>query len=336
MFYPSANLRAFDKYQLLDCLAQGGLGAIYLAVTGDRGFERLMILKTVVPALIDAAYAARFRDEAKAATRLSHDNLLRVFDAGFVLGEAFLAMDFLEGRDLRSIWNRCARKQVAFPIDLSVHIIKELCRGLAHAHAFLGRPILHRDVSPPHIAISYTGEVKLLDLGLAPSTLKPDVVAPGIATYGNVAYQSPEQARSEPLDGRSDMYSAGVVLWELLTGRQLFPPSGDQLQDLASRASTGEPMRPSQRASRVPIELDAICLKALSPSKRDRYADCDEMAQVLGTWLEDHAPTTDETSLASFMLQMFAVELCASGLSGGEAPRPSSPADSAAQRRVKN
>ena len=300
--------RKFGKYHLLGPLAQGGMGALYLAVGGDRGLERLMVIKTVLPHLADAEYVARFRDEAKVVVKLSHGNLIPVFDAGLVGGELFLAMDFVEGRDLRAVWNRCAKKQVAFPIDVAVYIVKELCRGLAYAHSFPDLHLVHRDISPPNVLVSYTGEVKLTDFGLASSTLKIEKTAPGII-YGKVAYMSPEQARGEKLDGRSDMYAAAIVLWELLTGRQLFPPGKDQPQDLLARAKNPEPMRPSKRAPRVPVELDEICLKALAASKDDRYADCDAMRMALQGWLAQNAPTTDGTRMSAFLAELFAEDI---------------------------
>jgi serine/threonine protein kinase len=284
------------------------MGALYLAVTGDRGLERMMVIKTVLPHLADAEYVARFRDEAKVVVKLSHGNLIPVFDAGLVGGELFLAMDFVEGRDLRAVWNRCAKKQVAFPIDVAVYIVKELCRGLAYAHSFPDLNLVHRDISPPNVLVSYTGEVKLTDFGLASSTLKLEKTAPGII-YGKVAYMSPEQARGEKLDGRSDMYATGIVLWELLTGRQLFPPGKDQPQDLLARAKNPEVMRPSKRAPRVPPELDEICLKALAANKDDRYADCDEMRMALQGWLAANAPTTDGTRMAAFLQELFAEDI---------------------------
>jgi serine/threonine protein kinase len=284
------------------------MGALYLAVTGDRGLERMMVIKTVLPHLADAEYVARFRDEAKVVVKLSHGNLIPVFDAGLVGGELFLAMDFVEGRDLRAVWNRCAKKQVAFPIDVAVYIVKELCRGLAYAHSFPDLNLVHRDISPPNVLVSYTGEVKLTDFGLASSTLKLEKTAPGII-YGKVAYMSPEQARGEKLDGRSDMYATGIVLWELLTGRQLFPPGKDQPQDLLARAKNPEVMRPSKRAPRVPVELDEICLKALAASKEDRYKDCDEMRMALQGWLATNAPTTDGTRMSSFLQELFSEDI---------------------------
>jgi serine/threonine protein kinase len=300
--------RKFGKYHLLGPLAQGGMGALYLAVTGDRGYERLMVIKTVLPHLADAEYVARFQDEAKVVVKLSHGNLIPVFDAGQVGGELFLAMDFVEGRDLRAVWNRCAKKQVAFPIDVAVYIVKELCRGLAYAHSFPDLHLVHRDISPPNVLVSYTGEVKLTDFGLASSTLKLEKTAPGII-YGKVAYMSPEQARGEKLDGRSDMYAAAIVLWELLTGRQLFPPGKDQPQDLLTRAKNPEPPRPSKRAPRVPVELDEICVRALAPSREDRYADCDAMRMALQTWLAQNAPTTDGTRMSAFLQELFTEDI---------------------------
>ncbi|MEJ7600857.1 MAG: protein kinase [Kofleriaceae bacterium] len=300
--------RKFGKYHLLGPLAQGGMGALYLAVSGDRGLERLMVIKTVLPHLADSEYVARFRDEAKVVVKLSHGNLIPVFDAGLVGGELFLAMDFVEGRDLRAVWNRCAKKQVAFPIDVAVYIVKELCRGLAYAHSFPDLNLVHRDVSPPNVLVSYTGEVKLTDFGLAASNLKLEKTAPGII-YGKVAYMSPEQARGEKLDGRSDMYAAAIVLWELLTGRQLFPPGKDQPQDLLARAKNPEPMRPSKRAPRVPVELDEICLRALAAEKKDRYPDCDAMRMALQTWLAHNAPTTDGTRMSSFLQELFTEDI---------------------------
>ncbi len=300
--------RRFGNYHLLAPLAQGGMGALYLAVRGDRGLERLLVIKTVLPHLADEEYLARFRDEAKVVVKLSHGNLIPVFDAGQVGGEVFLAMEFVEGRDLRAVWNRCAKKQVAFPVEVAVYVVKELCRGLSYAHAFGGLKLVHRDVSPPNVLISFSGEVKLTDFGLASSTLKLEKTAPGII-YGKVAYMSPEQARGEELDGRSDLYAAAIVLWEMLTGRQLFPPGKDQPQDLIKRARNPRVPAPSARAPRVPHELDEICLKALGARSEDRYQDCEEFREALAVWLADTHPGTDASRLESFLHKLFAEDI---------------------------
>ena len=246
--------RRFGGYVLVKPLARGGMGALYLAVHGQRGLEKLCVVKTALPHLAGRSYVQRFKDEAKVVVRLSHGNLVGVFDAGQVHGEIYLAMEFVEGKDLRAVWNRCAQKGIAFPLPVAAHIVKELMRGLAYAHGFEGLRLVHRDVSPPNVLLSYSGEVKLTDFGLATSTLKLEKTAPGVI-FGKVSYMAPEQARAETLDGRTDIYSAGVILWELLTGRQLFAAgarpagaAGQDQEDLLERVRHPEIMPPSKRA----------------------------------------------------------------------------------------
>jgi len=214
--------RRFASYVLLKPLARGGMGELYLALSGAPGMEKLCVIKKVLPHLVAPDNVQRFRDEAMVAVRLSHGNLVTVFDAGHSDDQIYLAMDFIEGKDLLATWNRCAQRGVPFPIEVAVYIVKELARGLGYAHAFGGLNLVHRDVSPANVLLSYTGEVKLTDFGLATSTLMLQHTAPGII-FGKLSYLAPEQARREPLDGRTDIYVCGILLWELLTGQQLFP-----------------------------------------------------------------------------------------------------------------
>src|SRR4029077_20303839 len=174
------------------------------------------------PNLVSPENAKRFRDEAMVVVRLQHGNLVPGFDAGRNGDQIYIAMEYVAGKDLLAVWNRCAQKRVPFPIDVAVFIVKELARGLGYAHAFGGLKLVHRDVSPANVLLSYTGEVKLTDFGLARSTLKLQQTAPGII-FGKLSYLAPEQARREHLDGRTDLYVCGILLWELLTGQQLFP-----------------------------------------------------------------------------------------------------------------
>jgi serine/threonine protein kinase len=302
--------RRFGPYVLVKPLARGGMGALYLALRGQAGMDKLCVVKTALPHLADRSYLQRFRDEAKVVVRLSHGNLVTVFDAGEVKSEMFLAMDFVEGKDLRAVWNRCAQKGTAFPINVAVHLVKELARGLAYAHAFEGLHLVHRDVSPPNVLLSYSGEVKLTDFGLATSTLKLEKTAPGVI-YGKVSYMSPEQARGEALDGRTDIYSAGVMLWEMLTGRQLFPPGGrdpagmETEDDLLERVRRPQIPPPSQRTSRVPTELDAICAKALAVDPAARYQTGEELRSDLAAFLAKTAPSTDGEQVARFLRDLF-------------------------------
>jgi serine/threonine protein kinase len=286
------------------------MGALYLALHGHRGMEKLCVVKTALPHLVEKGYLQRFKDEAKVVVRLSHGNLVGVFDAGQVKGEIYLAMDFIEGKDLRAVWNRCAQKGVAFPLPVAVQIVKELVRGLGYAHSFEGLKLVHRDVSPPNVLLSYSGEIKLTDFGLATSTLKLEKTAPGVV-YGKVSYMSPEQARGETLDGRTDLYAAGVILWELLTGRQLFgqpavrAASDEPQDDLLERVRHPQVVPPSQRASRVPRELDLLVVKALAPRPEDRFQSGEEFRSELAAFLAKHAPAMDGHQIARFLRELF-------------------------------
>ena len=285
------------------------MGALYLACQGDQGMEKLCVIKTVLPQLADRQYLARFRDEAKVVVRLSHGNLVPVFDAGIVKmsgsEELYLAMEHVDGKDLRAVWNRCAKKGIAFPVDVACYIARELSRGLYHAHTFDSIKLVHRDVSPPNVLLSYSGEVKLTDFGLAASIMKTERTAPGIV-YGKLSYMSPEQARAETLDGRSDLFSVAIILWELLTGRQLFPQGTSELIEKV-RNPTIDP--PSKHAARVTPQLDAILLKALAPNCDERYVDCEAFRSALAEFLAQTAPTTDNARVAGFLRQLFAEEI---------------------------
>jgi serine/threonine-protein kinase len=188
---------------LLRPLARGGMGQLYLAMTGAPGLEKLCVVKQVAPEIVAAEHARRFRDEAMVALRLSHGNLVSVFDAGIHGDRIFLAMEYVSGRDLHAVWNRCAEYRVPFPVEIAVHVIKELCRGLAYAHAFEDLALVHRG------RVARQRDAVVLGRGEADRLRAGDVDAqdrktvPGII-YGKVSYLAPEQARRDKLDGRAD------------------------------------------------------------------------------------------------------------------------------------
>jgi len=337
---PGGFPRRFDKYVLLKPLARGGMGQLYLALTGAAGLEKLCVIKQVIPELVASENARRFRDEALVALRLAHGNMVSVFDAGMEGGQIFLAMEYVDGKDLLATWNRCAEKRVPFPVDISVYILKEVARALVYAHAFEDLKLVHRDVSPANVLLSHTGEVKLTDFGLAMSILKMERTTPGIV-YGKLSYLSPEQARRHPLDGRVDIYAAGILLWELLTGRQLFPiasPKDQPNPDAMARARNPEVVPPSKITSRVPPELDRIVMRALAAEREDRYPNAELLRADLAGFLAETAPKTDADRLAGFLRPLFADDVRAekqererlitasrSMLSGAIGARPSGP-----------
>jgi len=321
------------------------MGELDLAVTGGRGMEKLCVIKRVLPHLLASDNVQRFREEAMVVVRLSHGNLVGVLDAGRLSGpedakdgkgdkdsgQFYLAMDFVEGKDLLATWNQCAAKRVAFPVEIAAYIVKELARGLAYAHAYRDLHLVHRDISPANVLLSYSGEVKLTDFGLATSKLKEQQTAPGII-YGKLAYLAPEQARGDALDQRTDLYAAGILLWEMLTGQQLFPVRSDKAHvKLTDEAPVGNPTvealerlrspaiaAPSTLTGRVPPELEEITMKALAAEPKDRYQTGEELRSDLGSFLARHAPETDAATLAAFMTTLFKEQIDAERLERDE------------------
>jgi eukaryotic-like serine/threonine-protein kinase len=301
--------RPFGKYTLLRPLARGGMGEIQLAAAGEvGGFEKLCVIKKVLAEHTDESKANRFLDEAKVVIRLSHTNLVSVFDVGKADGEFYIAMEFVEGHDLGAVWNKCAEKKARFPVDIALFIVREVCRGLAYAHTYGGLNLVHRDVTPPNIMISYFGEVKLTDFGLARSRLKQEFTAPGVV-YGRLAYLAPEQARGTPVDARTDLYSVGIIMWELLTGSQLFRVSAADPVTAISIVRNPQVEPPSKRVPRLPSSLDELVMKALAVSPSDRFQTAEDMRRTVGIELAAIAPTVDAERVASFMRMLYGEEI---------------------------
>jgi serine/threonine protein kinase len=296
--------RRFGKYVLLKPLARGGMGEIHIAATGERGFQKFCVIKKVIAEKADRGKANRFLDEAKVVLRLSHGNLVPTFDAGEVAGEFYIAMELVEGKDLREIWNQCVRTRTRIPLDVALHVGREVARALSYVHSYGDLKLVHRDVAPPNILLSYFGEVKLTDFGLARSVLKQEHTAPGIV-YGRASYLAPEQARGEVADSRSDIYSLGIVLYELLTGSQYLQLGGLDAATAMSVIRHPRPVPPSAKAPWVVPELDAIVLRALAPTREQRYQTAEEMRQALSDVIAKSSPRADAERAAEFLRGLY-------------------------------
>jgi eukaryotic-like serine/threonine-protein kinase len=303
----SAYPRRFGKYVLISPLAQGGMGEIHLAYSGQAELKKLCVIKTILGHLADEEFIARFLDEAKTVVKLSHGNLVPVFEAGNFEGQFFLAMEYIEGRDLRDVWNRLGEAQRTMPLDLALYIVREICRGLTYVHGFGDLHLVHRDVSPPNVLLSYTGEVKLTDFGVATSTIKLQKTAPGIL-LGKLSYMSPEQAKNEKVDARADIYSAGVILWELITGKRLFPPDKSQLERY-ERAINPLIAAPSTVNHSLPPVLDLVVARALSPQRESRIAEAELLRRELASQLAKLSPTTDALSLQALLKELYGPDI---------------------------
>ena len=226
----------FGKYTLLRRLAKGGMAELFLAIQKSvAGFEKLLVIKRILPQMNqDRAFIDMLLHEARIAATLSHPNIIQIFDVGQVDGVYFIAMEHAHGEDLRSMVRQMKRKNVAeFPTEHALGIILGVCAGLSYAHERRELDgtelnIVHRDISPQNVIVTFTGDVKVVDFGIAKSSnAKPEEPSKSGMLKGKVPYMSPEQARGEEVDARSDIFSTGVILYELTTGKRLFKTTSE-------------------------------------------------------------------------------------------------------------
>src|SRR3954462_14410810 len=244
--------QVFGRYLLVQRLSRGGMGEIFLAKHGLAGFEKLAVIKKVLPHLAaDQQFISRFVDEAQVAIKLQHVNVAQVFEVGRVGDEYFLALEYVEGRDLRRTLAVLGQRATRLPVDLALFIGRELANGLAYAHRRTANDgsslnLVHCDISPPNVLVSFEGETKVIDFGIAKSAMRASTTDPKLG-FGKFGYMAPEQLiRGGVVDHRTDIYAAGVVLFELLTGTRLYEagPQPDY-RALARKVARGEFLLPS-------------------------------------------------------------------------------------------
>jgi len=307
----------FGKYTLFERIGRGGMADVYKGrVQGPQGFERTFVVKRILPHLSDdATFIKMFVEEAKLSARLAHPNIVQIFELGAVEGEYFISMEYIRGRDLsetmRAIWKTMGPPRP----ELVAYIGREACRALSYAHSLAderGRPLgmIHRDVSPSNIMMSYEGAVKLLDFGIAKALGEAPETTKSGTMKGKYAYMAPEQTEGDDVDHRIDIFSCGIVLHEVLTGRRLFKGQNDVLT--IERVRRCEVPPPSQQNPMVPPELDAIILRALARDRDQRWATAADMADALDDVV--HAARFQPTHLAQLLHDLFPVD--------GGAPSP--------------
>jgi serine/threonine protein kinase len=293
--------RQFGKYVLLKPLAKGGMGEIYVAAQGQiDGFDKLCVIKKVLTEKADASKTKRLLDEAKVVLRLTHSGLVGTFDAGQVDHEFYIAMEMVEGKDLREVWNRCVRVRHRIPIEVALQVAREVARALSYVHTYGNLNLVHRDVAPPNIMLAYNGDVKLTDFGLARSVLKQEHTQPGVV-FGRAAYLAPEQARGEVANPCTDVYSLAVVLWELLTGHQYLQLSGLDPAAALALVRHPKPTPPSVRAPWITPALDRVLMKALAADRAQRYGSAEEFRLDLSSAIAEAAPRTDAARVSELM-----------------------------------
>jgi serine/threonine protein kinase len=281
---------SFGKYTLLERISHGGMAEVFRAKTyGAAGFERIVAIKLLLPGVAgDQEFVTMLIDEAKIAGQLSHANIAQIFDLGQVDGRHYIVQEYVAGRDLRAILGLHERRGIGLPIAQGCQIALKICEALDYAHNRAdptGAPlnVVHRDVSPQNVLISYEGEVKLIDFGIAKAEGRQTRTLAGLVK-GKFAYMSPEQIRGLPVDRRSDVFATGIVLHELLTGQALFLRDSDF--ETLKRARSAEIEPPSRLNAEVPAELDRIVLKALTRHVDDRYQTAQALRDDLWAFVQ--------------------------------------------------
>jgi serine/threonine protein kinase len=297
------------RYELLQQLAIGGMAEVYLArVNGIEGFRKRVVLKRILPQYAsDPAYVSMFLDEARLAARLHHANIVQVFDVGAAVGDYFIAMEYVAGKDVRAILSAAARQERAIPLGVALSIAQGICRGLHFAHDLTdddGRPlgIVHRDVTPANAIVTYDGCTKVLDFGVAKATTQTRETQSG-TLKGKIGYMSPEQCQGEALDRRSDVFAIGILLFELTTGTRLYNDDAE-LKMLMRIVQEDAPL-PSSRRNDYPPELEFIVRRALARDREVRYATARDVERDLAAFARAADLDDSQAGVADFLRELF-------------------------------
>ncbi len=311
----SPSIRKLGRYELLFLLGQGGMGEVHLArLTGAAGFEKLCIVKTVLPNLAgDAQFIDRFHHEARVLVQLTHSNIAQVHDMGEVDGTLYMAIEYVPGVDLSRIETRVERQQATMPLPVALLMGRELCEALGYAHRKAGADgeplgIVHRDVSPQNVMVSYEGQVKVIDFGLAKSTARSKHTQAN-TVMGKLGYMAPEQAMAKPVDHRSDIFSAGIVVWEALAGRPLY--ESGTMSEMVARMAFAELPTLSEVRPEFPGKLNDIVMKALQRDPAQRYQRAEEFARALNEFAVREGHTTGSEEVGNFVRSICPEEFAA-------------------------
>lgn len=311
--------KQFGRYLLIDKLAVGGMAEIYKAKTyGVDGFEKLLAIKRILPhCSADKEFITMLVDEAKLTVLLSHANIVQVYDLGKVGDDYYISMEFIHGTNLRELIHRVIETEGKAPEEISVYTISEICKGLDYAHrktSANGQPlnIVHRDINPQNILISFEGEVKIVDFGIAKAASNVSHTMAGVLK-GKIAYMSPEQALGKPLDGRTDIFSVGLVLYEMITGKKFF--TGDTQFEVLDKIRTTR-ISMTDLPAEIPGSLRAIICKSLAHNAKDRYQSASDMHLDLTKYLYASYIDFSPRALSSLVHDNFSTELKAAADQG--------------------
>ncbi len=318
----------FGRYLLLERIALGGMAELHLAkVQGAAGFERTCVVKRVLPHLaVDEGFVRMFLDEARISAQLHHPGITQVFDLGREGDDYFLAMEYLAGEDVLSISRQAKTRGLEIPVEVAAKIIASAAEALHYAHEYVddsGRRlgIVHRDVSPSNLVVTYQGAVKVLDFGIARAEERLHSTVTQAGTIkGKAGYVAPEMYKGQPVDRRADVWALGVTLYEMLTGARLF--DGDRSDEVAAKVLQAPIVPPSEKRPGIPPELDAATLRALERDPDKRFATAEELRAALERFLADRTYVPQTVQLSQFLRTLFGEERAQSRLRRGQHTAP--------------
>jgi len=304
---------SFGKYTLIDRIAVGGMAEIFLArQAGLDGFEKTIVLKRIRPHLSkQSSFVRMFLNEAKLAAQLNHPNIVQIYDLGRIGESHYIAMEYIFGRDMRRIIPKADSLGIPFPMVYALKIASSVCEGLYYAHQKAdpyGNPlnIVHRDVTPENVFVSFDGTVKILDFGIAKAANQIIQTDAG-EIKGKLSYMSPEQCRGISLDCRSDLFSLGAALFEWVTGFRLF--TGDSEVAIMKSIVEGKIYAPSYFKADIPKPVEEILMRALEKERERRYPSAWDMQYAIDQFLTHHEFTPSNIHLSNFLKQLFEDEL---------------------------
>ncbi len=298
----------FGRFELLDRISAGGMAEVFRARDPVRNGQIVAIKKILPHIAADDEFIQMFEDEGRIASRLEHPHIARTLDFGRTpAGEYFISFEYVKGRDLRAVFDRAVNRREAVPLPFAIHVFARIGEGLAYAHARrddAGKPagIVHRDVSPQNIVVSFAGDVKLIDFGIAKAAGKASRTRVG-AIKGKFGYMSPEQVRGLEVDQQTDVFSLGICMWELLTGERLFAAANELL--VLEKIRNLQIPEPSTRNPGVPAHLDRIVLKALAKDPGERYRDARELFRDLNALAQHADAAATRQDIAEYMNRLF-------------------------------
>ncbi|MBN2382036.1 serine/threonine protein kinase [bacterium] len=298
----------FGKYILLSKIATGGMAEVFRAKhIGVGGFEKIVAIKRILPHFSNNnEFITMFNEEAKVSAQLSHQNIVQIYEFGMAEKSYYIAMEYVDGVNLNDLLIRYAEKDSALPTNISLAIIREACKGLDYAHrkkGFDNKPlnIVHRDISPKNIMISFDGAVKVMDFGIAKAASRDYETRTGVIK-GKISYLSPEQVQGARLDKRSDIFSLGIVFYEMLTGTKCFKGESDFSVLFKIKNSDFEPITTVNPT--VDPDIAPLVLKALAPNREDRFQTCDELAKEIDRFLSSHNINPAETDISALLQEL--------------------------------